>query len=96
MRKVYKYLVPFSSTQRAVAQPRAPMPGDSKIVAVGMDPETGAPAIWAEVVTDGDYDGRTRTFAAFATGAPLPSGWAHRGTAFCGTFVWHVYEQVQR
>lgn len=63
--------------------------GELKVRLCGRDPETGSPAIWLEV-DDSQPEGE-REILAFVTGADIPDGWGHVGSAICGPYVWHVY-----
>lgn len=83
-RTVWKFLVPFRGG------PRAPVPRHGEVVHCGPDPETGVPAVWIEVDPGAEIE--MRQFVAIATGAAVPPGALHRGTAICGDYVWHVYE----
>lgn len=95
MRQVFKFIVPFAS--EALAQ-MSEMPADPNwpVVLTGVDPRSGQPAIWLEAVAGQCEPHTGRRFAAFGTGHDIPLGWAHRGSLIDGSFVWHIYEQVQK
>lgn len=53
--------------------------------------QDGHPTLWVE--TDAYPAGREwRSFGIFGTGQVVPAGAAWVGTAFQGSFVWHLYE----
>jgi hypothetical protein len=95
MRTVHKFLVPFFSAE---AQLLPPLPADptAPVVHVGVDPRSGQPAIWIEVIPENEVPTEGRRMYAFGTGHDIPAGMKHRGSFIDGPFVWHVYEQVQR
>lgn len=81
---VWKWVVPFRGG------PMAPVPKGGRIVHCGADPETGEPALWVEVDPEAELE--RRQFQIVPTGGDVPPVSKHRGTAICGSFVWHVYE----
>ena len=66
------------------------MPSGAEVKTVA--DQFGAVTMWAEV--DSDAEPEKRTFDVYGTGLPIPAGLEYVGTAFCGPFVWHVYEQA--
>ena len=90
MRTVWKFKVPFHHEFASKREPVS-FPMGAEIVAFGMDPETGRPAVWAECY-DQEERIQKRTLIACGTGHEVPPGANYRGTAFCGVYVWHVYE----
>jgi hypothetical protein len=80
------------------------LPALSTIVLTGIDPASGAPAIWVEleVTEDGGPDGdpviegevRTRWFGVFPTGGRIAENARHVGSMIDRSFVWHIYERI--
>jgi len=70
-----------------------PVPPGSRIAAVSSaepDPSDG-PAVWIERAR---FSSETRTIRlkAVGTGEDVPVDGTHIGSAWCGPFMWHVYE----
>lgn len=64
------------------------MPMGARILFVG---NQVAPTIWAQV--DPELERRDRKFLVVGTGMKFDDkGKEYLGTAFCGPFVWHVFE----
>ena len=84
MRKVYKYVAGGGAQQ---------IPGLRKILCCGM--QHGLAMVWVEVDPDETrYD--LVTFSIYGTGHPIDDAQAiYVGTAFDGSFVWHVYAHFQ-
>jgi hypothetical protein len=84
-RVVWKYVL--SPGENVISAPRG-----SRIVAVGPAmPGANGPAVWVEREKDADPTVTMRV-AAIGTGHPVPSEALHIGSAWCGPFMWHVYE----
>ncbi len=70
-----------------------PVPPGSRIIAVSAaepDPSDG-PAIWIERDRFGSETWTIRV-RAVGTGHDIPVDGVHIGSAWCGPFMWHVYE----
>jgi hypothetical protein len=66
------------------------LPFDAEIKAVGQ--QNNVITLWAEVEPENTQE--RRAFYIYGTGHNIPRGFTYIGTAFCGDFVWHVYESV--
>lgn len=53
-------------------------------------PGADGPAVWIE--HDPSSDRWQLRLAVVGTGHPVPVDAQHRGSAWCGEFMWHVYE----
>lgn len=87
-RTVWKYELSPGQTAFAV-------PVGSRIVAVDRwTPESDGPAVWVERERDDGPDTQWTRFLLWTigTGHDVPDGAAHIGSAWCGPFMWHVYE----
>jgi hypothetical protein len=78
-RRMLKYPVSLSSDTIHDVQ------GEPKLCAM----QDGVAMLWFERI-DG-APGRNVTFRIFPTGAHVPDGWEHYGSAVDGPYVWHVY-----
>jgi len=67
------------------------MPFGARVIHAGYQ-DNALPTLWAEV--DPSLPSVTRRFWVTGTGHDVPSG-VHVGSAVCGAFVWHVYEEEQ-
>ena len=68
------------------------VPDGSRFVAVApWQPGDEGPAVWIERERLGESGPRLR-LVAIGTGHDIPPGAAHLGSAWCGSFMWHVYE----
>ncbi len=80
-RTIYKYPFMDSTTIEVTS-------GEPKPLFAGIDPATGAVAVWCEVDPDGED---TATFSFVGTGWEVPQG-SYVGSCIApGGFVWHVY-----
>lgn len=89
-RVIYKYTIPLGAMGMFDLSPRA------QVKMVGIDPTSGAPAMWVE--QDPSDVKVERRFRIVATGEPIggdgnfPSD-IHVGTVIDAPYVWHIYEQ---
>ena len=85
MKTIHKYPLILSGEAQTIA-----LPGESRLLTVA--DQHGCPTLWFEVDTDGPV--ALRVFVVVGTGHELPreGNPNYVGTAFCGPFVWHVYE----
>lgn len=69
-----------------------PVPPGSRIVAAApVEPGSDAPAVWIERLRFHAATGVIRV-RVVGTGEAAPVDGAHIGSAWCGPFMWHVYE----
>lgn len=67
---------------------------DAEIVAVGpFRPGLRGPAVWVEMES-APPDAQELILWVFGTGAPIPEGLTHVGSAWCEEYMWHVYRSV--
>ena len=68
------------------------VPGGGRIVHVGQ--QDNVPTVW--VLCYPDSTPVAKRLRVVGTGWPVPSDgvYEYRGTALCGEFVWHVFEDV--
>jgi hypothetical protein len=64
------------------------MPKDAVILKVAS--QNDEVTFWADVISTNELE--TRHFYIVGTGFDVPPNGKYVGTAFCGSFVWHVYE----
>lgn len=75
-----------------------PVPGGSRIVHVGPSgyqvvSYVEQPAVWIEREHDPEAAADTvLRLVVVGTGHEVPADAAHVGSAWCGPFMWHVYE----
>lgn len=82
-RKVWKYLLLEHDSTLEI-------PSGAVLRLVGRDPMRGCPALWFEV--DPEAETRKRRFLVHGTGHEI-RGAQHVGSAICGAYVWHIYEE---
>ena len=87
MTTVYKYPLALRDGKQTIA-----MPSGARVLTVA--DQRGEPTLWAQVDTDSQVC--SRAFVVVGTGHPISTRYGdsliYVGTAFCGGFVWHVYE----
>lgn len=70
------------------------------VVLVGIDPQTGHPAVWIEHLTEQPprvlYTRQDVEIVLVGTGHHVPEGWHHVGSTLDGEFVWHAYANITR
>ena len=89
--KIWKYVFPT-----ACGFGEWVMPHDAIVVHVGLDPETGRPAVWVRIwLTDGlpHTHVRARRFAMRGTGHDVRDTSKYVGSVAQGRFMWHIFEE---
>lgn len=85
MRTIWKYVF------RTVDGPQnASIPKGSICRFVGIDPESGDPAVWFEAQSE--FERETRTFIVRGTGHAISAYENYVGSTIQGVFVWHIFE----
>jgi hypothetical protein len=86
MKTIYKYPIPYGSTDTYTE-----MPNGARILAVQM--QNGKPYVWAIVETTMEVVGRR--FVLYGTGHALDDYYGtYIGTFQDGPFVWHLFERI--
>ena len=82
---IYKYPLEISGGDLQTVM----MPAGAQLLHFGV--QRGVLCVWAKVVLD--FTPTPRQFRVFGTGWELGINCGqHRGTAFAGPYVWHVFE----
>lgn len=85
---IYKY--PLAMDDLSAPQ-ELRVPGGGRIVHVGQQDQV--PTVW--ILCWPESATIMRRLRVVGTGWPTPGGnYEYRGTALCGAFVWHVFEEV--
>ena len=70
------------------------MPAGARVIHVAGNP-TGLTGVYLWAIVDPATALETRRFKSVGTGFGFDEfGLEHLGTAICGAFVWHVFEQI--